>query len=37
MKFCEEICNMDNEKLKYIFQNIKIEIGKILEICKGDL
>lgn len=37
MKFCEEICNMDNEKLKYIFQNIKIEIDKILEICKGDL
>ena len=37
MKFCEEICNMDNEKLKYIFKNIKIEIDKILEICKGDL
>lgn len=37
MKFCDKICSMKNEDLKYIFQNIKIEIDKILEICKGDL
>lgn len=37
MKCCEDICNLDSEKLKIIFKNLKTVIDRIIELLDGNM
>ncbi len=37
MKFCEDICNLDSEKLKIVFRNLKTVIDQIIELLNDNM
>lgn len=37
MKFCEDICNFDSEKLKIVFRNLKTVIDQIIELLNDNI
>ena len=36
MKCCEDICNLDSEKLRHVFENLKTVINQLIELLSGD-
>lgn len=37
MKCCEDICNLDSEKLKIVFRNLKTVIDQLIELLDDDV
>lgn len=37
MKCCEDICNLDSEKLKIVFRNLKTVIDQLTELLGDDV